>query len=225
MNLSCSIPFHLLGFNQMRMCYLCQPPAFPRETPDSIKMYVEETYLSPRLDLEEFSPEKVGRQWDFDWFGRSKVPLEPSLPRSIVVPTWELPFRRQKKGSMQEIWEPKSVQVDVSELIVGAQGSLLRTARPAKDFLRGSINNRPFRPGGLDESQSLERIHPEGASNGEWVREVLNGGPAQAVTPSLKKGMDLGNLKGINTCKLEFHEHCILESKLKSRLAQEFIKQ
>ena len=26
-------------------------------------------------------------------------------------------------------------------------------------------------------------------------------------------------LKGINTCKLEFHEHCILESKLKSRLA------
>ena len=32
-------------------------------------------------------------------------------------------------------------------------------------------------------------------------------------------------LKGINTYKLEFHEHCILESKLKSRLAQEFIKQ
>lgn len=32
-------------------------------------------------------------------------------------------------------------------------------------------------------------------------------------------------LKGINTCKFEFHEHCILESKLKSRLAQEFIKQ
>ncbi|KAM4083476.1 hypothetical protein ACB094_08G060300 [Castanea mollissima] len=171
------------------------PPAFPRETPDSIKTYVEETYLSPRLDPEEFSPEKVGRQWDFDWFGRAKVPLEPSLPRSIVVPTWELPFRRQKKGSMQEIWEPKSVQVDVSELIVGAQDSLPRTAGPAKDFLRGSINNRPFRPGGLDESQSLERIHPEGASNGEWVREVLNGGPAQAVTPSLKKGMDLGNLK------------------------------
>lgn len=85
--------------------------------------------------------------------------------------------------------------MDVSELIVGAQGSLPRTAGPAKDFLRGSINNRPFRPGGLDESQSLERIHPEGASNGEWVREVLNGGPAQAVTPSLKKGMDLGNLK------------------------------
>ncbi|KAF3948404.1 hypothetical protein CMV_025592 [Castanea mollissima] len=178
-------------------CRQLNPPAFPRETPDSIKTYVEETYLSPRLDPEEFSPEKVGRQWDFDWFGRSKVPLEPSLPRSIVVPTWELPFRRQKKGSMQEIWEPKSVQVDVSELIVGAQGSLPRTAGPAKDFLRGSMNNCPFRPGGLDESQSLERIHPEGASNGEWVREVLNGGPAQAVTPSLKKGMDHGNLKAI----------------------------
>jgi antiviral helicase SKI2 len=85
--------------------------------------------------------------------------------------------------------------VDVSELMLGAQDSLPRATGPAKDFVRGSINNRPFRPGGLDDSRSLERIHPEGASNGEWVREVLNGGPAQAITPSLKKGLDLGNLK------------------------------
>lgn len=61
-----------------------------------------------RLDCDEFSPEKSGRQWDFDWFDRAKVHLEPSLPRSVVVPQWELPFRRQKKGG---IWEPISVQV------------------------------------------------------------------------------------------------------------------
>lgn len=74
-------------------------------------------------------------------------------------------------------------------------GPLPRTSGPAKDFVRGSINNRPFRPGGLDDSQGLDRTLPEGASNGEWVREVLNGGPAQAIPPSLKQGLNLGALK------------------------------
>lgn len=88
-----------------------QPPAFPKETPESIKSYIEETYLLPRLDSELFSPEKAGRQWDFDWFDKANVPLDPSLPRSVIIPTWELPFRRQKKGSLQVKWEPGSVQV------------------------------------------------------------------------------------------------------------------
>ncbi|KAJ7959741.1 DExH-box ATP-dependent RNA helicase [Quillaja saponaria] len=173
------------------------PPAFPTETPESIKDFVEETYLIPRLDPDEFSPDKAGRQWDFDWFDMANVPLEPSLPRTVVVPIWELPFRRQTDGSAQGKWEPNSVEVDVSELTSGAQesGPLPHISGHAKDFVRGSINNRPFRPGGLDDSQALERILPEGASNGEWVHEVLNGGPAQAVLPSLKQGLDLGALK------------------------------
>lgn len=151
----------------------------------------------PRLDPDEFSAEKAGRQWHFDWFEMAKLPLEPSLPRSVVVPTWEVPFRRKKKGSVEGMWEPNSVQVDVSELSPGAQdsASLPRVAGPAKDFVRGSINNRPFRPGGLEESQNVDRLLPDGATNGEWVREVLNGGPAQAVAPSLKQGLDLGDLK------------------------------
>ncbi|KAI9196543.1 hypothetical protein LWI28_024817 [Acer negundo] len=170
------------------------PPAFPRETPESIKEHIEEKYLMPGLDADEFSPEKVGRQWDFDWFDKAKIPLEPSLPRSVVVPVWEIPFRRKKK---QGKWEPDSIEVDVSELMLGAQdsGPLPRMAGPAKDFVRGSINNRPFRPGGLEESQSSERILPDGASNGEWVRELLNGGPVQVVPPSFKQGLDLGELK------------------------------
>lgn len=53
----------------------------------------------------------AGKQWEFDWFNKAKIPLEPSLPRSVVVPTWELPFRRRKKGSEQGEWEPSSVQV------------------------------------------------------------------------------------------------------------------
>ncbi|XP_022997907.1 DExH-box ATP-dependent RNA helicase DExH11 isoform X1 [Cucurbita maxima] len=174
------------------------PPAFPKETPETIKGYIEETYLQPRLDPDEFSPEKVGRQWDFDWFEMAKVSLDPSQPRSVVVPTWVLPFERTKKdGTTGGTWEPCSVQVDVSELNVEAQesGSQPRVPGPAKDFVRGSINNRPFRPGGLDDSQSVDRILPDAASNGEWVQEILNGGRAQFVPPILKQGLDLGDLK------------------------------
>ncbi|XP_061374001.1 DExH-box ATP-dependent RNA helicase DExH11 isoform X2 [Gastrolobium bilobum] len=171
------------------------PPAFPRETPETIKKYIEETYLQPRLDPDEFSPEKVGRQWEFDWFDRAEVPLEPSLPRTVVIPTWEPPFRRSNNGSAKGTWEPNFEEVDVSDLASGdvASGPLLGSS--VKDFVRGSINNRPFRPGGLSDSQALERIIPEGASNGEWVREIFNGGPAQTIPPSLKQGLDLGVLK------------------------------
>ncbi|KAL2568339.1 hypothetical protein AAZV13_18G062500 [Glycine max] len=181
------------------------PPAFPSETPESIKKYIEETYLQPRLDPDDFSPEKVGRQWEFDWFDRAKVPLEPSLPRTMVVPVWEPPFRRSNNGSVKGIWEPKFEEVDVADLTSGAveSGPLPRTS--GKDFVRGSINNRPFRPGGLDDSRSLDRILPEGASNGEWVHEILNGGPAQTIPPSLKQGLDFGMLKPYpcswNVCK------------------------
>ncbi|XP_020086203.1 DExH-box ATP-dependent RNA helicase DExH11 isoform X3 [Ananas comosus] len=83
---------------------------------------------------------------------------------------------------------------DIAELMDGAQdsGGLLRMPGPAKDFVRGSINNRPFRPGGLDDSQASERALPEGARNGDWVRELIGGGSAQTVPPSFRKGMDLG---------------------------------
>ncbi|KAM7489853.1 hypothetical protein LguiB_027337 [Lonicera macranthoides] len=38
-------------------------------------------------------------------------------------------------------------------------------------------------------------VIPDGASNDEWVWEVLNGGPAQTIPPSFKQGVDLGTLK------------------------------
>ncbi|CAH1423609.1 unnamed protein product [Lactuca virosa] len=180
------------------------PPAFARETPESIKKFVEDKYLLPRLDPDEFSAEKAGRQWEFDWFDQAKIHLEPTMPRSVVVPAWELPFRRPKPAS--EKWEPASVQVDVSELMVEAESSIgVRISGPPKDFVKGSINNRPFRPGGLDDSQSLGRNFPEGSCNGEWVREVLDGAPAQLIPPSCKQGMDLGHLKG-HPCSWIIHE-------------------
>ena len=85
----------------------------------------------------------------------------------------------------------------MSELTAEAQesGSLPRMNGTTKDFLRGSINNRPFRPGGLDDSQSLGRVLPDGAANGEWVRELLNGGPSQTIPPGFKQGLELGELK------------------------------
>ncbi|KAK9940700.1 hypothetical protein M0R45_017345 [Rubus argutus] len=198
------------------------PPAFARETPESIKEYIEETYLLPRLDSDVFSPEKVGRQWDFDWFDKANVHLEPSLPRSVVIPTWELPFRCQKSGSEGGIWEPKSVQVDEIELTVEAQesGSLPRMAGPAKDFVRGSISNRPFRPGGLDDSQSLERSLPAGASNGEWVHQLLIGGPAQSVPPSFKQGLDLGYLQAYPCLWNVYKDHSSVKSASDEKLSE-----
>lgn len=85
----------------------------------------------------------------------------------------------------------------MSELMLGDEesGPLPRASGSAKDFVRGSINSRPFRPGGLDNSQTLNRILPEGASNGEWVREILNGGPPQTIPPGFKQGLDLGAFK------------------------------
>ncbi|KAJ9552373.1 hypothetical protein OSB04_016418 [Centaurea solstitialis] len=196
------------------------PPAFARETPESIKTFVEDKYLLPRLDLDEFSAEKSGRQWEFDWFDEAKIHLEQTLPRSVVIPKWELPFRR---ASELEKWEPASVQVDVSELMVEAENSIgVRISGPPKDFVKGSINNRPFRPGGLDDSESMGRTYPEGASNGEWVREVLNGAPAQIIPPSFKEGMDLGDLKG-HPCSWIVHEdHSVPKTTSQSSLSVQF---
>ncbi|XP_072985738.1 DExH-box ATP-dependent RNA helicase DExH11 isoform X1 [Typha latifolia] len=173
------------------------PPAFPPETPESLKEYLEEKYLQPELDSNVFSVENSGRLWEFDWFDRAKAPLEPSDARIVVAPSWELPFRRSRKAGSSGIWDPDSVQIDVAELMEGAQdsGGLSHMPGPAKDFVRGSINNRPFRPGGLDDSQSLERILPEGARNGDWVRELIDGGVAQTTPPSFRKGLELGHLK------------------------------
>lgn len=185
------------------------PPAFPRETPESIKEYIKETYLLPRLDPDEFSAEKAGKQWEFDWFDRAKIPLDPSFPRSVVIPTWELPFRRTKRSSGNDIWEPRSEQVDILELTAGAEDSdvLPRIVGPAKDFVKGSLSSRPFRPGGLEDSHSLGRILPDGAANGEWVQEVLNGGPAQSVAPSFKDGLDLGDLRAHSSSWNVFVDH------------------
>lgn len=67
------------------------------------------------MDDDEFSAEKGGRQWEFDWFDKAKVDLEPTMPRSIVVPAWELPFRRP---SDSQKWEPASMQVTVILVII-----------------------------------------------------------------------------------------------------------
>lgn len=81
--------------------------------------------------------------------------------------------------------------------MIGAQdsGALPRIVGPAKDFVRGSINNRPFRPGGLNNDDSLGKIHPDGACNGEWAQELLHGKSAQVLPPGFKDGLDLGDLK------------------------------
>lgn len=71
---------------------------------------IEENYLHPEVDLDEFSVQNSGRWWHYDWFERAKIQLEPSEHRFIVAPMWELPFRRSKNSV---IWNPHSVEVSM----------------------------------------------------------------------------------------------------------------
>lgn len=70
--------------------------------------------------------------------------------------------------------------------------SVLRKPGNPEDFVRGSTSNHPFRPGGFDLPQSSGKTVPEGALNGDWLREVLHGGPLQKVAPGFKHGIDFG---------------------------------
>ncbi|KAJ3685614.1 hypothetical protein LUZ61_014778 [Rhynchospora tenuis] len=175
------------------------PPAFPQETSESVKEYLEENYLTP--DLNHLEPHTSGKLWDFEWFEKAYIPLESSAPRHVIAPSWELPFRRSSN------WKPASSQIQVEELMEGAQediGGLNRMPGPAKDFVRGSLNNRPFRPGGLQSSNHLphEDKHNSDkcALHADWVRELIHpingGGPQpQTVPPTFRKGLQLGPLK------------------------------
>lgn len=98
------------------------------------------------------------------------------------------------------MWDPESVQMEMVDVFDSGTGGIApRMPGPAKDFVRGSINNRPFRPGGLQddraEAAALEKAFPEGARNGDWVRELMSGGPAQVAPPGFRKGLELGQLK------------------------------
>ncbi|EAY84566.1 hypothetical protein OsI_05937 [Oryza sativa Indica Group] len=181
------------------------PPAYPLESPSSVKEYLEANYLNPELHLPTAAD--GARVWDLDWFELARPPLEPSAPRTMLVPAWEPPFRRRRpplssSSSRQEsqVWDPESVQMDMSDVFDSGTGGITpRMPGPAKDFVRGSVNSRPFRPGGLHDdaaaAAALEKAFPEGARNGDWVRELMSGGPAQVNPPGFRKGLDLGNLK------------------------------
>ncbi|GJM90263.1 hypothetical protein PR202_ga06525 [Eleusine coracana subsp. coracana] len=178
------------------------PPAYPLGTPRSVKEYLEANYLNPELHLPTAAD--GARVWDVDWFDLARPPLEPSAPRTMLAPAWEPPFRRGRRpshpASESQVWDPESVQLEMSEVFDSGTGGMpSRMPGPAKDFVRGSMNSRPFRPGGLQddaaEATALEKAFPEGARNGDWVRELMGGGPAQVAPPGFRKGLDLGELK------------------------------
>lgn len=167
-----------------------------------MKEYLEANYLNPELHLPTVAD--GGRVWDLDWFAMARPPLEPSAPRTMLVPAWEPPFRRgrgtSQSASESQVWDPESVQMEMGEVFGSGTGGIApRRPGPAKDFVRGSINNRPFRPGGLldddAEAAALEKAFPEGARNGDWVHELMTGGPAQVAPPGFRKGLELGQLK------------------------------
>lgn len=178
------------------------PPAYPPESPSSVKEYLEVNYLNPEFYVPTAAND--GRVWDVDWFDLARPPLEPSAPRTMLVPAWEPPFRRRSSSSKQQVWDPESVQMEMSQVFDSGTGGMVpRMPGPAKDFVRGRVNSRPFRPGGLQddaaEAAALEKAFPEGARNGDWVRELMSGGPALNAPPGFPKGLDLGQLKEYNS--------------------------
>lgn len=178
------------------------PPAYPPESPSSVKEYLEVNYLNPEFYVPTAAND--GRVWDVDWFDLARPPLEPSAPRTMLVPAWEPPFRRRSSSSEQQVWDPESVQMEMSQVFDSGTGGMVpRMPGPAKDFVRGRVNSRPFRPGGLQddaaEAAALEKAFPEGARNGDWVRELMSGGPALNAPPGFPKGLDLGQLKEYNS--------------------------
>ncbi|KAJ7561237.1 hypothetical protein O6H91_03G020200 [Diphasiastrum complanatum] len=187
---------------------LILPPALPADTPDSLLRKIEDEYITPCLDDEVHDVANCGKTWDFEWFGSSVPYLEPSVPQTTLVPVWIPPHRRSKQkkekfvGSIEAtnitdantMWIPDFEEVEAPHSTEGAHNSssLLRRPGPPEDFVRGSTSNQPFLPGGSDLSHKAEKYIPEGALNGEWLTEILQGGPLETVPPGFKRGLDLG---------------------------------
>ncbi|KAG0598823.1 hypothetical protein M758_12G103200 [Ceratodon purpureus] len=177
---------------------LVLPSPFPAETRESALRKIEEEYLTPCLDEAASDVALCGKQWDFDWFDEGSLELQPSLPRLAVAPVWEPPYRRGKNDDTNECgvedWIPDFEQVETEHANLNSQNSssVLRKPGHPEDFVRGSTSNHPFRPGGFDLPQSSGKTVPLGALNGDWLREVLHGGPLQKVAPGFKHGIDFG---------------------------------
>jgi antiviral helicase SKI2 len=93
------------------------------------------------------------------------------------------------------------VETEYANLKAQNSSSTLRKPGAPEDFLRGSTNNRPFNPGGIDPPQSSSKVILEGALNGNWFHEVLEGGPLQTVPPGFKQGIDFGSVEPFLQCK------------------------
>lgn len=201
---------------------LILPPALPKETPESIRKSIELEYLIPGLDHEEDSADRCGKLWDFEWLGEELSLLDPTVPRTAVIPVWEPPFRRTIKneqkcmavgsnaaeldggivnGSDPMDWVPEFEEVDVIHHNEGAHNSssVLRRPGPPEEFVRGSTINHPFRPGGFDLSHPMEKHMTSRETVGDALQAVLEGGPLHTTPPGFTRGLDLGAPKPLST--------------------------
>ncbi|EFJ37244.1 hypothetical protein SELMODRAFT_403447 [Selaginella moellendorffii] len=169
---------------------LILPPVQPPQTSVGILAEIEEKYLVPRLDSDIDDVKRTGKYWEVDWFGDGFYLYEPSLAPLTISPVWKPPFRRKESEyrtseEQGRVWVPEFEQIK-PEYGSDAASSMLRKPGNPADFVRGSSSNQPFRPGGVDLG---EKIIPEGAQNGEWLAEVLEGKPLQTVAPGFKRGL------------------------------------
>ncbi|KAF9606268.1 hypothetical protein IFM89_024089 [Coptis chinensis] len=132
------------------------------------------------LDKDEFSVEKSGRQWDFDWFDMAKVHLEPTLPRTVIVPEYELPFKRPKD------WEPRSMEINAINATTEAACLILSVGRDREEpkgkvfsascmaFVVLSIKHVTLAPkvGVFISQEFRRRVHKEMLLLERWVEGV-----------------------------------------------------
>ncbi|MCO5614574.1 hypothetical protein L7F22_068857 [Adiantum nelumboides] len=176
------------------------PPALPKETPESIRESIEHKYLVPSLDHEEDRADRCGKVWDFDWLDEGASILKPTIPRSVVMPVWEPPYRRTKQlanasqTSMDDClkWIPDFQEVEAARYDEASHNSssVLRKPGPPEDFVRGSTSNHPFLPGGFDVSISFDKKHAESRTVSDALQVLWDGGQLHTIPPGFPRGLN-----------------------------------
>ncbi|KAI5065072.1 hypothetical protein GOP47_0019767 [Adiantum capillus-veneris] len=177
------------------------PPALPKETPESIRESIEHKYLVPALDHEEDRADRCGKVWDFEWLDEGVSFSKPSIPRSVVMPVWEPPYRRTKQlssfnqnsmdGSLEWIPDFEEVESVHHDEASHNSSSVLRKPGPPEDFVRGSTSNHPFLPGGFDVSSSFDKKHAESRVISDGLQVLWEGGQLLTIPPGFTRGLNL----------------------------------
>eukprot|EP00897_Mesotaenium_endlicherianum_P000213 jgi/Mesen1/10192/ME000766S09561 len=159
------------------------------------RQLLERSLAGPRGEAPEWSP-GVQDMWHEDWLaGPALTPLllQPSQASSLLEPVWNPPWERTSGpsgGAATRV--PEFREVVIGEGGAGPVASVWPWDRKggADEYVRGSASRAPYLPGGFEEevSEGLQKAAPAGCQNGEWLAEILRGGPYLTTPPGFARG-------------------------------------